>query len=189
MNEMNESSDMEKKPSAFSRFIKKHPLFTAIICGLIAVVLMYFAKDFEGNLSKKAVVKAASVELQDNNEVLLKLVCKPLIWSVRSELLRGNLEQVDLLITELVKEKNFLSIYLVDPDGNVMLSTNKKMQGHPIDNGKIEEAMLADSMVVLNESDRVITVIAPVMGFDKQLSTLVLSYQSEDFSAEMLRKK
>jgi len=194
MNEMNISPDKEEKPekksSAFSRFVKKHPLFTAILCGLIAVVLMYFVKDFESNLAKKALVEAASIELQDNNEALLKLVCKPLVWSVRSEMLRGNLEQVDLLITDLVKEKNFLYIHLIDPDGNVMLSTNKKMEGQPIDNGEIEEAMLADSTVVLNEADRVITVVAPVMGFDKRLSTLVLSYQPEEaFGTDFLKKK
>ena len=193
MNEMNESSNMEEKPekksSAFSRFVKKYPLFTAIICGLIAVVLMYFAKDFEGNLAKKAVVEAASVELQDNNEVMLKLVCKPLVWSIRSEMLRGNIEQVDLLITDLVKEKSVLYIHLVDTDGNVTLSTDKKMEGRPIDNEKIENAMLADSIVILNEVDRVITVVAPVMGYDKQLSTLVLCYQPKNISAEMLRKK
>lgn len=193
MNEKNLSPDVEgnpeKKPSFIRRFIRKHPLFTAIICGLMAVILMYFAKEVEGNWQRKAVVKAASEKLMENDETMLKLLCKPLVWSIRSEMLRGNMEQVNLLISDLVKGKNFLYIHLVDANGKVLLSTNKKMEEQPIDNGKIEHAMLADSVVLMREDNRVITVVAPVMGFDRQLSSLVLSYRSEDFSSDLLQKK
>ena len=185
MDEMNVSAGLvekpEKKPSAFSRFVRKHPLFTAIVCGLLAVVAVYFAKEMEGNMKRNAVIKAASTELQENNQMMLRLLCKPLVWSIRSEMLRGNMEQVNLLISDLVKEKNFLYIHLVDSQGKVFLSTNKKMEGQPVANAQIEQALTADSTVVLNEEGNVITVISSVMGYDKQLATLVLSYQPEVF--------
>ena len=192
MNEMNVSADLEekskKKPSAFSRFIRKHPLLTAIICGLLVVVAVYFAKEMEGNMKRNAVIKAASTELQENNQTMLKLLCKPLVWSIRSEMLRGNMEQVNLLISDLVKEKNFLYIHLIDSQGKVLLSTNKKMEGQPVANAQIEQALTADSTVALNEEGNVITVISPVMGYDKQLATLVLSYQPEEFGLEKVEK-
>jgi len=185
-----ETSDVlkVKKPSFFSRFVKKHPVITAVLFGLLAVVLVYFWKEIEGNYQKKQVVTEATTQLQDNNQQMLKLISKPLVWNIRAELLRGNREQVDLLMNNLVKEKNFLYIHLVEPDGNIMLSTNKQMQGQSLDNGIIWKALLNDSTVVLVDKANVITVVAPVMGFDERMATLVISYQSQPFQ-EIAAKK
>lgn len=178
-----ETSDVlkEKKPSFFSRFVKKHPVITAVLFGLLAVVLVYFWKEVEGNYQRKAVIEEATTQLQNNNELMLKLISKPLVWNIRAEMLRGNMEQVDLLMNNLVKEKNFQYIHLVEPDGNVLLSTNKQMQGQSLDNGIIWKALLNDSTVVLVDKANVITVVAPVMGFDERMATLVISYESKPF--------
>jgi len=177
-----------KKPSFFSRFVKKHPVITAVFLGLLAVVLVYFWKDIEGNYQRKAVVEVATTQLQDNNQLLLKLISKPLVWNIRAEMLRGNMEQIDLLMNNLVKEKNFQFIHLVEPDGNVILSTNKQMQGQSLDNGIIWKALLNDSTVVLVDKANIITVVAPVMGFDERMATLVIGYQSQPFQDFQVKK-
>jgi len=177
-----------KKRSLFSRFVKKYPVITAVLFGLLAVVLVYFWKEIEGNYQRKTIIEEATTQLQDNNLIMLKLISKPLVWNIRAELLRGNQEQVDLLMNNLVKEKNFQYIHLVDPDGNIMLSTNKQMQGQSLDSGIIWKALLNDSTVVLVDKANVITVVAPVMGFDKRLATLVISYQSQPFQEIAVKK-
>ncbi len=178
-----------KKPSAFSKFVKKHPVFTCFVCGLVVVAVVYFWKDVQGNLKRKAVIELATVQLQDNNKKMLQLFCKPLVWNVRSEMLRGNMEQVNMLISELVREKHFQSIDLLDLTGKVLLSTNKKMEGQPIQNEKIISALSADSTVFINEDGNLITLVAPVMGYDKKLGTLVVSYLPEAFNAGITIKK
>jgi len=191
MSNMEESPNMEsttageKKPSAFSRFVKKHPVFMTILCGLLVVVVVYFWKEVEGNMKRKAVVEAATTQLQETNKNLLMLFCKPLVWNVRSEMLRGNMEQVNLLISDLVKEKHFQYIQLVKQDGIVFLSTNKKMEGQPIENENLKNALSSDSTVVIQEEGNLILLVSPVMGYDKKLATLVVSYLPESFTTDI----
>jgi len=170
-----------KKPSAFSKFVRKHPLLTTVLCGLLVVFVVYFWKEVEGNFQRKAVVKAANVQLLETDQRMLKLFSKPLVWSIRAEMLRGNPGQVDLLITNLVKEGKFQYIQLVRPDGFVELSTNKQSEGRMVEDKEILKALDADTTVLLNGKDSLITVIAPVMGYDKRLSTLIFSYRPDIF--------
>lgn len=158
-----------KKPS----FVKKYPVVTTVLFGLLAVVIVFFWKDIEGNYEKKAVIKAASAQLLENNRQSLMVLSKPLAWSIRSEMMRGNMEQVDLLISDLVKERNFQFIHILGLDGNVVLSTNKKLEGMPVDIVSVNDALPNDSTVVINEADDVVVVVTPVMGYDSKLGTLV----------------
>lgn len=166
----------EKRPSACKRFVKKRPVTTTVLIGLLAVVLVYFGKEIQIKLQKRAVIKTANVQLLENNEAMLKVLSKSVDWSIRSEMMRGNMEQVDLLMTELVKDSHFQYIHLVGQDGNIMLSTNKKQEGQPIETKDVKSALAADSTLFINEGDTLITVVSPVMGFDKRLGTLVMSY-------------
>lgn len=156
-----------------------------ILCGLLVVVVVYFWKEVEGNMKRKAVVEAATTQLQETNKNLLMLFCKPLVWNVRSEMLRGNMEQVNLLISDLVKEKHFQYIQLVKQDGIVFLSTNKKMEGQPIENENLKNALSSDSTVVIQEEGNLILLVSPVMGYDKKLATLVVSYLPESFTYDI----
>ena len=174
---------LEKKPSAFSKFAKKHPVLMTILCGMIVVVIVYFWKEVEGNLRRKALIEAATNDLQENNQKMLVLFSKPLVWNIRSEMLRGNMEQVNLLISDLVKEKNFRYIQLVELNGNILLSTNKKMEGQAVDNENIKGALAADSTVLIKGEDNMITVISPVMGYDKRMASLVICYMPDSFNA------
>lgn len=158
-----------KKPS----FVKKYPVVTTVLFGLLAVVIVFFWKDIEGNYEKKAVIKAASAQLLENNRQSLMVLSKPLAWSIRLEMMRGNMEQVDLLISDLVKERNFQFIHILGLDGNVVLSTNKKLEGMPVDIVSVNDALPNDSTVVINEADDVVVVVTPVMGYDSKLGTLV----------------
>lgn len=163
----------------FSGFIKRNPVLIAVILGLIAVLVVYFWKDWEGKKQKMAIEKMATELLKQNNQEMLKLMAKPLVWTIRSELLRGNLEQVNMFTADLVKEKNFLFIHLVDPSGNIFISTDKKMEGKSF-LGMIDSSLLrTDSVVVVNKADQILTLIAPVMGYDRQLAMMVINYRQE----------
>jgi hypothetical protein len=164
---------MQKK----NGFMKKYPRITIILFSILALVLLYFVKDIQGNLEKKAVIKVANSELTENNKESLKLLSKPLTWSIRSEMLRGNMEQVDILISDLVKENNFEFVHLVGVDGNISLSTNKKMIGKVVDLESVAAMLGADTTTMLQERDSTLIVVAPVMGYDSKLGTLVFGYK------------
>ncbi len=170
---------------AFIRFIKKYALISTTLIGLAAVFVVYVWKDSEGNKQKEEVIEMATIRLQEKNYELLTLLCKPLVWSIRSEMLRGNIEQVNIFTTDLVKEKNFQFIHLIEPFGTILISTNKRLEGQPAGTMFNTDILTTDSTIVRPAEDgKTLIVASPVMGYDKRLGTLILSYMSDEFHAE-----
>lgn len=168
-------SEKEKQRS----FIKKYPVLFTIFIALIMLAVVYFWKDYQAKKETDRIEKMATVQLMDNNMEMLKLLSKPLIWSIRSEMLRGNLEQVNIYTNDMVKEKNFQFIYLISPDDSMLISTDKKFQGQNA-KGMFEEKFLkTDSLIAVSNDDKTITIFAPVMGYDSRLATLVYKYTPE----------
>ncbi len=169
-----------KKEKTMS-FIRKNPVITTALVGILAVVAVYFWKDIQGGREKVAIEKMATAQLNEKNQTMLKLLAKPLVWSIRAEMLRGNMEQVNIFTTDLVKEKNFQFIYMIDPDGKIIASTDKKLEGQTVA-GMFDAALLkTDSVIVVNNEAGMLTMAAPVMGFDKQLAVIVLKYAAPGF--------
>lgn len=173
------SAVVVKKPSAFRRFVKKHPVATTVMVGVILLVGMCFFKDIQSDIEKKALTESANITIKENDETMLKVLSKSVVWSVRSEMLRGNNEQVDLLISDLVKENNFQYIHIVETTGNVLLSTNKKLEGQPVQNADVVNNLNADKTVIINAADSTTILVSPIMGYDSRLGTMVLCYRSK----------
>ncbi len=178
-----ETKDTGKGIKVFNFFKRNPVLFTALI-GLLAVVAVYFWKDIQGENKRAAMEEMAIAQLKTNNETMLKLMAKPLVWSIRTEMLRGNMEQVNIYTNELVKEKNFDFIYMVDPEGTIIVSTDKKLEGQPV-GSRVEESLLkTDSVVVVNNAAGMLTMAAPVMGFDKRLAVIIMDYAAPGFKKD-----
>jgi len=172
------SAVVVKKPSAFRRFVKKHPVATTIMVSVILLAGLYFFMDIQADIEKKALTKSANIAIKENDETMLMVLSKSVVWSIRSEMLRGNIEQVDLLISDLVKENNFQYIHIVETTGNVLLSTNKKLEGQPVQNTDVVSNLNADKTVIINAADSTTILVSPVMGYDSRLGTMVLCYRS-----------
>ncbi len=190
-NEANEPAmpgNYSKKKNLF-QVIKNNPVIITIIIGLIAITGVYFWKDIQGKKQKAAIEKMASEQLLLNNVEMLKVLVKPLIWSIRSEMLRGNMEQVNIFTTDMVKEKNFQFIHLIDPKGIFIVSTDKKMEGQPV-NGMFDvNLMQTDSVLVISKEENMLTLAAPVMGYDKRLATIIMNYSHMKFNPEQSKEE
>ena len=170
----------ESKPKhklSFWQMIMKHTTLVVILLPLFALIIVYVWKDSQNSREQTALMKVANQQITINQQDLLKIIAKPLVWDIRSEMLRGNMEQVDLLISDLVKEKNFRYIHLIAPNGNVILSSNKGLEGKQIGDEIITQLLLVESPSVVELADKIIVVAAPVMGVDKRLATLVMGYR------------
>ena len=184
INEVPASNPKPSSKKSFFGFIKKNPvLFTAIV-GMLAVVVVYFWKDIQGKKQKAAIVKSATEQLMENNQEMIKLVAKPFIWSIRTELLRDNMDQVNAYTKELVKEQNIQYIHLIEPGGLIINSTDKKLEGQKSDGMFDAGIMGTDSIIVIKNDDDVLTIAAPVMGYDKRLATIIMSYKPVKFNAK-----
>jgi len=173
---MNDNSKHNGKFS-FWRMIIKHSTISVLVLSVLALTVVYVWNDYQNNKQKSVIQKAANLQIEKNQQDLLKVMLKPLVWDIRSEMLRGNMEQVDLLISDLVKEKNFRYIHLIAPNGNVIMSTNKGLEGKQIGDEIIANLLLVESPSIVELADKIMVVAAPVMGIDRRLATLVMGYR------------
>jgi Tfp pilus assembly protein PilZ len=170
---------------SFWRMIIKHSTVSVLLLSVLALTVVYIWKESQNERQKSVILKAATLQLETNQQDLLKIMAKPLVWDIRSEMLRGNMEQVNLLITDLVKEKNFRYIHLIAANGNVILSTNKELEGKQIGNEIIAHLVLVESPSIVELADKIIVVAAPVMGIDRRLATLVIGYKTEEIKIKI----
>ena len=118
----------------------------------------------------------ASNQLSNTQEDLIKLVAKPLVWNIRAEMLRNNMEQVSILMTDMVRDNTIQYVHLIDTNGLVLLSTNKKLEGQIITN-EFDSSLLKTTEPTTLVIENIVQVAAPVMGVDRQLGVLILGYQ------------
>ncbi|MFU8842421.1 MAG: hypothetical protein ACNA7V_01290 [Bacteroidales bacterium] len=161
--------------------LKKRPVLTTIIICLIALVIIYLWKDLQGKRVRDTVMKAATEQIGARQQEMLLLLAKPLVWSIRAEMLRGNMEQVNILMIDIVKENNFQYLHLVEPDGIILLSTNKRIEGQAAGDEIDSELLSVEMPVVIKTGNNLMVIAAPVMGVDRRLATLIFGYQPEIF--------
>lgn len=115
-------------------------------------------------------------QMRRSDEQHLGAIAKPLVWVVRSEMLKNNMSQVNLYTNEMVKEKSFQKIVVTNDKGIVILSTNKKEEGKEFMSAGKVNYLLADTTAVENMNDSLLIMSSPVMGFNNRLGTLIVSY-------------
>lgn len=133
----------------------------------------------ENAKQQEATKQQANEMIASANTRYLKLLAKPYVWAIRAEMMKGNVEAVNLYAIDMVKEKNFRTITVVDDKGTVISSTDKKLEGKPYTYMGEASHLNADSTIVDKQGDDVFNVVSPVMGFNKRMGTLVITYLPE----------
>lgn len=127
--------------------------------------------------AKEETLKAAVKEqLIENAKRQLKLLAKPYTWAVRTAMLQSNLAQVNEYANDIVKEKNVVSVMLVDTKSKVLSSTNKKYEGKDYSTFGNAGYLSVDSATVNKMNDSLLVLVSPVMSFNDKLGTIIFSY-------------
>ncbi len=155
--------------------IKKNPLSSVLLIALIACIIW---ANFRINSDKKQFEKdkielTTKYELQIDSLELknIEFSSKVFSWSVRSELLRKNVENLNQLFTVFVKESNANLIQLVNLDDNtITISTDKQYEG---------KSFVVPANVDLNEQRTVVSdsktiIYTPVMGYTNKIGLLIV---------------
>ncbi|SKB36449.1 hypothetical protein [Daejeonella lutea] len=161
---------------------KKTIRFIVIISlGLIAGLWLW--KSYQiNNISEKALSRetqlthSAQKQLFNSHEEHLKLLVKPMIWALRSQMIQGNIEQVNMYLNDMVKEKNFQRIAVADNKGIIISSTNKKDEGSPISVFASVASLPSNETMSQNIGDSIIIITSPVMGFNSRLGTVAIRF-------------
>ena len=166
--------------------ISKKTMLMIIVVAVILLAIIWIWKEIELNKqrneanNKVQMLQEKTVgQLANNHKQHLKLLAKPYVWAIRNELLRGNINQVNVYANEMVKEKNFQSIVVANDKGVIISSTNKKNEGKEFSTVSNPNYLSSDTTIVENINDTVLVMSSPIMGFNNRLGTLMVTYKVE----------
>ncbi|MEO8232176.1 MAG: hypothetical protein ABI638_07825, partial [Ignavibacteriota bacterium] len=131
-----------KQKNKLMRFILNHKMvFLLLIIILVLIAYhMIIEKGLKYEYSQKAEALKKEYVLQiDSMRVAnLQQTITVFSWAIRSELSRGNLEEVNQFFLNFVKEKDVQMISLINPENSeIILSTDKNNEGQIVTDKQI----------------------------------------------------
>lgn len=178
---MNSTSPQPKK--------SRKGIYAIIIVVIALIAGIWIWKEIELRSFKKESAKhATEMEYQFTQQLLemqsqdLKSIIKPLVWAIRGEMLKNDITNINFYINELVKEKGFQFIFITDDKNHIISSTNTKWEGNPFDITGISSNVLGDSTIINITNNNVFLASAPIMGFNRRLGAVVISFSGEPSS-------
>ena len=172
--ENQDNKNIEEKPKKKSWFKRNVGATIVMIIMLIAIIylginLMVKQKQHKEEITDINAKNAALVDsLKKDNFTWLT---KVFTWTVRSEMLRENLEQVKLYSQEFIKYQYVDNIKVVDPSGRVIFSTDMK------DQNVITEWSNIQKLAVMQQNNKTI-IASPILGNDMILGAVVIEYKN-----------
>jgi len=121
--------------------------------------------------------------LEAQARAMLQLTALPLAWAVRSEMMQGNLSQIDDYFRDFVKERGVQSIFLIDKENKVVLATNRKLETEPADQ-VVSQAIRDAESIRIEKSDSMLRLGVPIMSLNEKLGILVVDYRPQDSQAQ-----
>lgn len=169
---------------------KKLNLYIMGVLGAL-VVVMFFWKVFAVQGVEKTMRAQQAALVEKSQQVLsgqtrhfLRMTTVPLIWAVRKEMLQDNYGQINEYLTSFVRERNVQQILLVKADGVIAVATDKKIEGSPASSFYPAPTFENNDIDIVEDKDGHLQVVAPVMGLNARLGTLILIYKPEKAGLE-----
>ncbi len=100
-----------------------------------------------------------------------------LSWAVRGELIRNNVDQIDQYLSEIVKMKDTERVVLIGDDGQLLVSTDKRLEETKGTEIYPKEILNLQKITVKSDVDGRKILVVPVMGLNKKIATVVVSYK------------
>lgn len=162
-------------------FFKNNKAATFLTIVLLVVFIWFSVKirinEKNFNNEKTQLITQYESEIDSLQIKHLEFATEVFSWSVRSELLRDNTENLNQLLTVFVKKSGADLVQLINPEDKVvLLSSDKKYEGSPFIGNldfDIKESL------ILKEEGRV-KIIIPVMGFTSKIGILVVEINREN---------
>ncbi len=104
-----------------------------------------------------------------------------LSWAVRGELIRQNIDQIDQYLSEIVKMKDTERVVLIGDDGQLLVSTDKRLEETKGVELFPKEILGLQKITIKSDVDGKKILVVPVMGLNKKIATIVVSYKQPKF--------
>lgn len=161
------------KPSAVAVLVR-HWRLIGVMLLVLALGGTYLWKNVAVSRAKAHLTRQAASVITAHNESWLRLAVVPLVWTVRSEMLRGNHDQINQYLAQFVREPNMKEVLVAGADGRIIAATNKKREGAIVHDFFPPEVPKADTITVTTRPDGMFLVAAPIMGLNDKRGVLIL---------------
>ena len=109
-------------------------------------------------------------------EEALRLFSIPFAWAIRRELMAGNVNQVDQYLGQLVQIRGFESAVLAQPDGKVIVASDRKKLVEPFSSLYPDVDLNTNEIKLEKAGNGTFRAIIPILGLNKQLGVVVVEY-------------
>jgi L-lactate utilization protein LutC len=178
------NSSEQPKQSPGKSFIATQWRLIIILLLVVAIAGMYVWKNVAVNGVKAQLTENANRIIAEQNRSYLRLAVVPLVWAVRSEMIRDNYDQINQYLTQFVKEENIKEIVVAKPDGTIVVTTNKKFEGNPVSDILPPSVLEEDKLTVSSLENGDIMVVSPVMGLSAKVGVLILIYTPASYTLQ-----
>ena len=183
---LSETNDSEpiKKQSKFKgkvvAFFKNNKAATVLTVLLLVVFIWFSIKirinENNFNNEKTQLITQYESKIDSLQIKHLEFATDVFSWSVRSELLRENTENLSQLLTIFVKQSGADLVQLINPENKmVLLSSDKKFEG--VNYSGLINFEIKKTVVI--EDGGVVKIITPVMGFNNMIGILIVELRKE----------
>lgn len=100
-----------------------------------------------------------------------------LSWAVRGELIRNNIDQIEQYFGEVVRMKDTERVDLVDSEGQLLVSTDKRFQESKANDVYPKEILNLQKITLNSDVNNSKMLAIPVMGLNKKIATVIVSYK------------
>lgn len=162
--------------------------FYFLMLGLLAVSgYVWFTKSYEIQEQKSsfedkviALETTAKTTLKSTTERDMTSVAKAFALAVAGRAMFSDWEDIDAYFRELVKADNILAITLIEDDGMVLVSTNKKLEEDYWKESNLTTIQETEQVLFLKDDDGKDIVVAPVMNKENRYGTLVIAFKVDE---------
>jgi hypothetical protein len=165
----------DNKPKHFANRAK---YYLGLILLIILILAWHFSKTYylkkNNEKNKLEMVNKYEVKLDSLKAIHLQLTAKTFSWAIRSELIRGNKDQINQLFNELIKTPGIIKLQLINTENSIIeISTDEKDVGTQ----NIDYINLKTQNTFQESS--VMKIVTPISGLNKQIGVFILEAKKQ----------
>jgi len=178
--EINQKERQSKFRDKLIAFLKKNKA-ASVLGLLLLIVFIWFSvklrmNERKFNNERTQLITQYESTIDSLQIKHLKFATEVFSWSVRSELLRSNTENLNQLLSVFVRESGADLVQIINQEDNmVLLSSDKKFEG-------IKYSGLLNFEIkntVVKEEGGLMKIITPIMGFNNMIGILIVEIRKE----------
>ncbi|HEX2933812.1 MAG TPA: hypothetical protein VHO72_00520 [Bacteroidales bacterium] len=164
---------METTDNKYLQFIYRRKYYLGLILLILIILIWHYSKmhSLQKSTEKERLelVTKYETKLDSLNTVQLQQTAKAFSWAVRSELIRGNKDQINQFFNEFIRTPGIIKLQLINPESSIIeISTDKKDEGSQ----NADYNNIKNQEVIKEASE--LKIVTPISGMNKQIGVFIL---------------